>query len=226
MKFILILSLLVAFSTLSDAQSKGKKLTISGTILDVDGTPVMHATILIDGSATEAKSDEDGNYVVKAKTSAQKIAVVSPAGFLEADIDSGGRIDFMYGRATIDPVETPDSDDDILLNTGYGAIKKKYAADAVGFLDVEHSNRRFTTMDQILAQTPGLIYVNGMFVIAGSRTFQGFVPPLYVVDDLPMDYLPSIVPTQVATVTVLKGGSAAIYGTRAFGGVVIITTKL
>lgn len=191
----------------------------------MDGTPVSDAIIVVDNETTNTKSDDNGNYSIKVKRSAQNIGVVAlGVGYLEEKIDSRNRIDFTFGRVAVEPEKETKSEE--IVNTGYSAIRKKYAADAVGFLDVEHSKKKYNSIDQMLLETPGLTLMNGMLIVAGSRTFQGFVPPLYVVDNMPMDYLPSISPSQVATVTVLKGASAAMYGSRAFGGVVLITTKL
>jgi TonB-dependent SusC/RagA subfamily outer membrane receptor len=226
MKLILFISLLCLLPSLAEAQSRNIRFIIEGVILDVNGTPVSNAIILIDGVATEKRSDDSGNYSIKVKQSAKKIAVMAPgAGFLEEEIDGRNRIDFMYDRVVAETPEKSKASDDI-LETGYGKTKKKYIADAVGFLDVEHSKKKYSSIQQILMETPGLTYMNGMLIVAGSRTFQGFVPPLYVVDDIPLSGYPSLSPSQVANVTVLKGGSASIYGSRAYGGVVIIRTRI
>jgi TonB-dependent SusC/RagA subfamily outer membrane receptor len=226
MKPLLFLCLVALFGSLTEAQSQAKKFTVLGTILDADGNPVSNAIILIDGKATKVRSDKDGNFSIAVKSSAKNIGVVAPgAGFLEELIDGRDRIDFMYERVA---AETPEEtkEPDAMLETGYGKIKKTNAADAIGFLDVEHSTRKYSSLQQILMETPGLTFMNGMLVVAGSRTFQGLVPPLFVVDDIPSSGFPSLSPSQVSSVTVLKGSSAAIYGSRAYGGVVIIKTRI
>jgi TonB-dependent SusC/RagA subfamily outer membrane receptor len=228
-KILMILLFLLPGMCISYAQEEFKKLMILGTILDVDGTLVENAIIMIDGKQTKIRSDADGNYSIKVNKSAQKIGIIAfGTGVLEEDIEGRNRIDFMFSRTAAELPEfenNPDPESGA-VNTGYGSIKKKYIAGAVGFLDVEHSKRKYSSLQQILMETPGLIFVNGMFIIAGSSNFQGFVPPLFVVDENPVNELPSLAPSQVSSVTVLKGSSAAIYGTRAFGGAVIITTKI
>lgn len=213
---------------LTYAQEPYKKLTILGTIIDADGTPVENAIIIVDGKQTKTLSDADGNYSIKVEKYAKKIGVIAfGTGILEEDIEGRNRIDFMFSRTAAELPEFKEENvpQDGTVNTGYGSIKKKNIAGAVGFLDVEHSNKKYGSFQQILMETPGLIYVNGMFVVAGSNNFQGFVPPLYVLDDIPIDSDPAISPSQIASVTVLKGSSAAIYGTRAYGGVVLIRTR-
>lgn len=209
------------------SQEPQKKLTISGTVLDVDGTPIEQAVILIDGEETPVKSDEDGNYTIKVKKDASRIGViVMGTGMLEEEIHGRSQIDLAFTRELVEMPEFKEEvvePGDELVNTGYGLIKRKYVAGSVGFLDVEHSKKKYTTIREILLETPGLILLDGYFyLVGGIQNFSGRIPPLFVTDGMPGINL-SV--QEVANVTVLKGSNGSIYGSRAMGGVVIFTRK-
>jgi TonB-dependent SusC/RagA subfamily outer membrane receptor len=72
----------------------------------------------------------------------------------------------------------------------------------------------------------GVQILNGQVVIQGSKDFFGSVPALIVVDGVPMDGIPDISPTVVKSIEVLKGTAAAIYGSRGYGGAILIKTKI
>jgi len=214
-----------------NSQESGKKNKITGTVLDIEGTPVEGALITINGQEIGKATDKDGNYKIKVRNGAETIGVVAlGTGVLEELIAGRTNIDFVFSKESVELAEFPEENEinpsEARVNTGYSSIKHKHIAGAVGFLDVAHSNRKYNSMMQILMETPGLVFENGVFVVAGSRNLYGFVLPLYVLDSLPIDGLPSLDPSQISSVTVLKGASAAIYGSRAYGGVIIITTRI
>jgi TonB-dependent SusC/RagA subfamily outer membrane receptor len=67
---------------------------------------------------------------------------------------------------------------------------------------------------------------NGEVIIQDSKDLFGAVIALIVVDGVSMDALPDISPTVVKSIEVLKGSAAAIYGSRGYGGVIVIKTKV
>jgi len=70
------------------------------------------------------------------------------------------------------------------------------------------------------------VHVDGTsVVIQDSRNIWGTVPALIVLDGVYLDELPDIPPRMVKSIEVLKGSSAAIYGSRGFGGAIVIKTK-
>jgi len=70
------------------------------------------------------------------------------------------------------------------------------------------------------------VRVNGTdIIIPGASYYQEAVPPLLVVDGVTVNTLSGIPPSAVESITVLKSASATIYGTRGYGGAVVVTTK-
>jgi TonB-dependent SusC/RagA subfamily outer membrane receptor len=78
----------------------------------------------------------------------------------------------------------------------------------------------------IQREVSGVRLTGGNLIIQDSQNLYGYIPPLIVVDGVYMDQLPDIPPVSVRSIEVLKGTSAAIYGTRGFGGAIIIKTKM
>jgi TonB-dependent starch-binding outer membrane protein SusC len=77
----------------------------------------------------------------------------------------------------------------------------------------------------MLQEVPGVRVVGTTVIIQGSKDLFGDVPPLFVVDGVYVEDLSDVPPTQVESITVLKGSSAAIYGSRGYGGVIVIKKK-
>ena len=82
-------------------------------------------------------------------------------------------------------------------------------------------------IDLIVNSSPSIIISSGAILIRGASSLNGSSAALIVIDgvDASMSQLSTLSPLNVKSVDILKGGSAAIYGTRGANGVVIITTK-
>jgi TonB-dependent SusC/RagA subfamily outer membrane receptor len=78
----------------------------------------------------------------------------------------------------------------------------------------------------IQREVSGCRISGGSVVIQESKDLFGSIPALIVVDGVYMDDLPEIPPTSVKSIEVLKGTAAAIYGSRGYGGAIIIKTKI
>ena len=201
------------------------KITIFGTVLDLEGTPIENAIILIDNKKTKVLTDEDGNFEIKVKPEAIKIAVVVfGTGMIEEEIAAREQIDFIFQAISPDQQEYKEVnlDNPELVNTGYNKVRREHVVTSIYRLDVAKSNKKYSSLHDILLQTPGLIYRNNQFIISGA----GGGCPIWVVDGIPLAFIPDLSPSQIASVEVLKGTAAAIYGSRGFGGAVIITTRI
>ena len=114
------------------------------------------------------------------------------------------------------------------VNVGYGSVKKKNVVTQVN--SIEGNTKKYASYrniyDMISREVSG-VRVNGRsVVIRGSKDLFGDVPALFVVDGVPTDDVSNISPTDVKSIQVLKGSAAAIYGSRAYGGVILIKTKI
>jgi TonB-dependent SusC/RagA subfamily outer membrane receptor len=236
---IKILMLVVVLALLPESANgqKSKKISVSGTILDVYGMPIPNAIILVDNVMTSSVSDEKGNYTVKVKPEAKVIAASTfGSGIIEEYISGRTHIDFNFkkgasqriGSDQVSDEQQARMDAESYINTGYDAVKKKDKLDHMSSIDLTKKKRTYVTLNEMVEQLSGVRISNGQVIVLESRNMQGFVPALIVVDGSYFENLSSVSyvkPSSVESITVLKGASAAIYGTRAFGGVLLIKTK-
>lgn len=214
-----------------NAQKSNKKITITGTVLDVNNNPISNAIILIDDQKTNSLTDAQGKYKVKVKPTAARISIFTfGSGTFEDSIRGRTQIDFNFsvasGQSAADGQNIKNGDQGV--NTGYGMVKKKNLTTDINKID--GTNKKYASYssiaEMIQREVSGVKIVNGEVVIQDSRDFFGTVPALIVVDGVPVDGMPSIPPTSVKSIEVLKGTSAAIYGSRGYGGAILIKTKI
>ena len=227
--FLILVSAL-CFSSIT-AQKSNKKITITGTVLNSDKEPIANAIIMIDDVKTNLMTDANGKYKVKVKSDASKIGFFTFGhGTFEDSIKGRTQIDVIFGVArgqqTADQNVAPGEQG---VNTGYGLVKKKNLTTDVNTID--GTNKKYATyhsLSELVQREGGAgVRVNGnAVIIQESKDLFGTVYALIIVDGVYMDGLPDIQPAQVKSIEILKGTSAAIYGSRGYGGVIIIKTKV
>jgi hypothetical protein len=227
--FLILLSALTINSL--NAQKNNKKVTITGTVLNSDKEPIVNAIIMIDDVKTESMTDASGKFKIKVKPTASKIGFFTFGhGTFEDSIKGRTQIDIIFGVSRAQQI----TDQDVApgeqgVNTGYGLVKKKNLTTDVNSID--GTNKKYATYHSIseLVQREGGagVRVNGnAVIIQDSKDLFGTVYALIVVDGVYMDGLPDIQPAQVKSIEILKSTAAAMYGSRGYGGAVIIKTKI
>ena len=203
-------------------------VTVSGTVVDENGEPILGAGIVVKGTTNGTTADLDGKFslTVPAGSVIQFISV----GFetVEKTVNVGGDL----GSITM-PTEHTVLDQVVVI--GYGSQKKVDLTGSVAIVDademkkVSHSN--ISTMLEgkvagVQITSDGQPGADPSVRIRGLGSF-GSTAPLYVIDGVPMGTtIRDFSPNDIETIQVLKDASAAaIYGSRAANGVVIITTK-
>lgn len=225
--FLILLSVL-SISSIT-AQKKSTKILITGTVVDASQNPVFNAIVMIDGQNTSSMTDVNGNYKIKVKQTAKMIGVVSFAnGIKEEAIDGRTVINFGYGKSTrqqeADQTIPPGEQS---VNTGYDVQKRSNATSPVKTIDgSDKKYASYSSVYEMITREVSGVRVNGTsIIILGAKDFFGDVSALLVVDGVPVGDFNGISPSTVESITVLKGSSAAIYGTRGYGGAVVVTTK-
>jgi TonB-dependent SusC/RagA subfamily outer membrane receptor len=214
------------FITQLSAQKNNKKITITGTVLDVDNSPIVNAIVIIDGQKTNAITNSLGNYKIRVKPNALRIGIFTFGnGIVEEDI--AGRILINFNFSTLsaqhpDPQIVPDRE---LVNTGYNKVKKKNLTTSISRIDGTNSKRTYATIYDMIQEMPGVVVSGNDIVIQDSKNLWGRIPPLFIVDGVPVDAIDGIPPSTVESIEVLKSTAAAIYGSRGYGGAILITTK-
>ncbi len=227
-KVILLILLSVFCFSILEGQKKRAKITITGTVLNARQYPVANAIIMIDGQNTSSMTDSEGKFKIKVKQDANMIGVVSFAnGMIEEPIDGRMVINFNYGEESItqQKPELPDGEEPV--NVGYDYKKDKDLTTPVNRINgTDDKYRTYNSVYDMITREVSGVRVNGTsIVIQNTSNFFGDVPALLVVDGVPVNDFIDIPPVTVESISVLKGSSAAIYGTRGYGGVVVVTTK-
>jgi TonB-linked SusC/RagA family outer membrane protein len=202
-------------------------LEIKGKITDDKGQPLEGATILVKGTNNGTKSDANGTFFINAEPNS--ILIISYVGFETTEIKIGN-------QATIAVQLKPSiATGEQIVVVGYGSSRKKDLVGSVATVDAKTiNNQTVQNVAQALqgkvaglqitnVGTPGS---NPQVRLRGLGTVTDGSGPLYVVDDVIVTDISFLAPGDIENVSVLKdASSAAIYGVRAAGGVILITTK-
>ncbi len=223
-RYLLLSLLAMSLSNFAFAQR-----TISGTISDgQSGDPLIGANLLVVGTSSGTVTDIDGSYTLEVPEGATEIEI-SYTGYTTQKVTIGASnvLDF-----TLSPGEFLEE----IVVVGYGTKKAKEITSSVASVKAEDFNKGNVNDPAKLLQgkVAGLSIAkpgsdpNGTFEIRlrGLSSVSQNSSPLIIVDGVPGASLQSVDPNDIATIDVLKDGSAAaIYGTRASAGVILITTK-
>jgi TonB-dependent starch-binding outer membrane protein SusC len=214
---------------------------IRGKITDKSGVPVANVSVTVKGSQQGVSTQPDGTFILDVPQGATTL-VVSSVGFGDQEVAIGNSDNL----AII--LDQSEQKLETVVVVAYGSQVKRKVTGAVSTVtSTELENRPFTSVDQMLqGKVPGLQSVspNGQpggaqtIRIRGVSSITGVNDPLFVVDGVPINSgdfsrntntsnaLAGINPNDIESVTVLKDASAAaIYGSRAAAGVILITTK-
>ena len=219
--------------------------SISGTVTDENGVPLPGATVLVEGTSNGVSTDFDGNYSISA--SSGDTLVFSFVGYSNQSVVVGS-------SATVNVSLQPDNALSEVVVTALG-VKRNVKAVGYSITQVDgeelSDNKTTNAINALQGKVAGVV-VNGSamgakgssrVVIRGASSLNGNNQPLYVIDGITInndnlgaagmwggtdygDGVSSINPDDIESVSVLKGGAAAaLYGSRASNGVIIINTK-
>ncbi len=203
------------------------QLNVSGYVSDGQ-VPIPGASIVVKGTSSGTATDFDGNFTLQ-NVATDAILVISSIGFMPMEIE-------LNGRTRIEVVLGEDAQQlDEVVIVGYTSQKKADLTGAVAVVDVENLEKtRVANVSQALqGQVAGVQVTastgapgeNIQIRIRGEGTI-GNNDPLYIVDGIPSRDISFVNQADISSISVLKdAAAAAIYGSRASGGVVVITTK-
>lgn len=221
-----ILQWLILVCVAFPMQALGQKITVTGTVSETNGEPVIGATVMEKGTANGTATDIDGKYTISVDPKAT--LVVSYVGYDTQEIK-------VNGQTAIDiTIKENDQLLDEVVVVGYGTMKKSDMTGAISSVSGKDLAKRATTnpaealqgkIAGVNIQKSGGNAGAGVSVkIRGVKTF-GDNEPLYIIDGFPGD-INAVNPQDIQSLEVLKdGAAAAIYGSVAANGVVLITTK-
>lgn len=219
-------SLFVLLLVCSIGYSQGIRVT-GQVVSDTDSTPMPGVNIIVKGTTNGTNTDFDGNYVID-NVPQGGVLVFSYLGFTTQEITVSSN------TVNVRMVEDAQALAEVVV-IGYGTQAKKEVTGAVNVVSSEtiENLKPVRFEDALQGQSTGVqvlpssgspgsplnIRIRGVSTNGNNR-------PLFVVDgNITEDALTNINPSDIESITVLKDASAAIYGTRAANGVVLITTK-
>ena len=222
---LLLWGILSIFLTSTNAFAQTSKVT--GTIINQrSSTPVPGATITVKNNSRTAISDESGRFAIEAATG--DVLVITSIGFSTQEVKVGS------GDLRVLMQEAENQLENVIV-IGYGTQKKKLVTGANIQVKGADIQKQSTTnaLQALQGQAPGVQITSysgqpgsGLNVIIRGKGTVGNNNPLYVVDGVQTDDINYLNPADIESIDVLKdAASAAIYGSQAANGVILVTTK-
>ncbi|MCU0363188.1 MAG: TonB-dependent receptor plug domain-containing protein, partial [Bacteroidales bacterium] len=160
-----------------------------------------------------------GVYRIRVRKDAAVIGIMTfSMGFMEESIAGRKHIDFRFSRISNQP--PPGNENRIgeeVVDMGYSSVRRRDVTNSVGIFDFKSGKKTYSSVKDMIREIPGI----------NSKVFNmyGRVGPAIVVDGIWGYNINLIQPSMVESIVFLRDGSAAIYGSRGFGGVILIKTK-
>jgi TonB-linked SusC/RagA family outer membrane protein len=243
MKKLLLLVLFFLPALIMLAQNR----TITGKVTNPEGKPVPFATVTVKGTSTAVSADENGNFTIQAASNA--VLVFSAASFQSTEVSVGNRTTVDVSLSTQDALS------EVLVTTALGIRRTDRGlgysvakVDPATLLQKSEPDVLKSLQGKVagvdIRSSQGTPGAATRIQIRGNNSFFGNNQPLFVVDGVPYSNdqvtttsqvtnggayssgIANLDPNDIATLNVLKGSSAAaLYGSRASNGVIVITTK-
>lgn len=219
---IILMGLFVSLSAFA------QKITITGQVKDPSNEGVIGASVVEKGTTNGTMTDTDGKFSLS--VSPKATLTITYIGYRSQEITVKGT-----APLTIVLEENAELLDEIVV-VGYGSVKRKDVTTSVASVSTKDLDERpiISAAAAIQGKAAGVNVIQpngepgaGMVVrIRGNSSINASNDPLYVVDGVPMTEINFLSPNDIESMQILKdASSAAIYGSRASNGVVLITTK-
>jgi TonB-linked SusC/RagA family outer membrane protein len=198
---------------------------ISGKVTEEDGAGLPGVSIVIEGTSIGTVTDVDGKYVL-AVTSDESVLIFSFIGYTTQKVTVGA-------LSVIDIALVADITKlDEIVVVGYGTQKKATLTGAVSLVETKDivRTKNENVLNSLTGKLPGVRIVQKSSAPGAYDTqidIRGMGDPLFVIDGITRDkdYFARMSSQEIESISVLKDGTAAIYGLRAANGVVLVTTK-
>ena len=225
--FLGLMIFLCAFCNLAEAQNS---LVISGVVQDNTGAPISGVSVILKSSRTGVTTDETGKYSLPLPNGQKNGTIVfSYVGFITQSLAVP-----VSGILNVTLVNKTSQLSDVVV-VGYGIQQKVDITGAVNQISSKDIENKpvLNTLQALQGESPNLIIQQSQLDPGSNVTINirgvgtlGNNDPLIVIDGIIGGDLNTINPNDIASVSVLKdAGSAAIYGSRAANGVILVTTK-
>ena len=202
--------------------------TVTGTVKDATGEPMIGVTVLLDGQPA-AITDLDGNFsITNAKPSS--VIKVTYIGYVDQQVTVGN-------KTSLDITLNEDNQQlNEVVVVGYGTMKKSDLTGSISSVNTEQLNAKgaASVMGNLQGSNPGVNITQGSgraggdfnIEIRGKSSINSETTPLFIVDGVMCNDINFLNPQDIERIDVLKDASStAIYGSRATAGVIMVTTR-
>ncbi|WPU94337.1 SusC/RagA family TonB-linked outer membrane protein [Mucilaginibacter sabulilitoris] len=228
---LIIISSGPAFSkSLSDNKTE-PPISITGRVTDSKGGPLPGVSVKVKGAQIGVITDPDGKFTIKVPDT-NAVLVFSFIGFVSTEVPVGDRVNISV------VLKESATDLNEVIVTGYGqSATKRDLTGAISTITAKQIEERhpINLIDALQSQASGVLVTNdsgepgatGSIQIRGGSTFSSAGnAPLFVIDGILSQNADNVNPNDIQSIEVLKdAASAAIYGSQAANGVILITTK-
>lgn len=224
---VVMLSVVLSFCTTAAFAQSG---SVKGQVLDDTGEPIIGANIVEMGTVNGTITDIDGNFTLEVENLKTSVLQVSFIGYnsIEESINGRSDIKITLSSSVVNLGE--------VVAIGYGTQTRREITGSVANVTEENFNKGMSrdASDLLQGKVAGLVITSGsgdvtrssQIQLRGTSTLQNDQGPMIVIDGVPGGDLTTVAPQDIESISVLKdASSAAIYGSRAASGVILITTK-
>ena len=221
-----VMQLILLFAFIAPIGAWAQNIQLTGSVTDAANEAIIGASVVEKGTTNGVITDFDGNFALS--VSPKATIIISYVGYATQEIP-------LNGKKSLKVVLKEDTEmlDEVVV-VGYGTMKKSDMTGAISSVDMDELVKRTTTnpAEALQGKIAGVNIMKaggnagaGVQVkIRGVKTF-GDNQPLYIIDGFPGD-IENVNPQDIQSMEVLKdGAAAAIYGSVAANGVIIVTTK-
>lgn len=214
--------LIFTFLWILSLSAMAQNITVVGNVQDEKGEPIIGATIQLKGSSIGTVTDMEGNFTLRDVPS-NGVLVFSYVGYSTQEVP-------VNNRKTIDVIlkESFEALEEVVV-VGYGTQKKINLTGSVATVTAKELTVApvASTTNALAGRLPGLIAKQERGLPgsdAATLSIRGFGSPLIIVDGIESSFN-NIDASEIESISILKDASAAIYGSRAGNGVILVTTK-
>ncbi|WP_071147522.1 SusC/RagA family TonB-linked outer membrane protein [Bacteroides ihuae] len=216
-------ALLVLFLSLS---AFAQKITVTGQVTDSQNQSIIGGSVLEKGTTNGVITDLDGNFSLSVANGAT--LVISYVGYKPQEVKATAHMKIVLK-------EDNELLDEVVV-IGYGSVKRKDVTTSISSVSTKDLDQRpiISAGQAIQGKAAGISVMqpsgepgSGLSIrVRGTTSYNGSNDPLYVVDGVPMTDINYLSANDIESMQILKdASSAAIYGSRAANGVIMITTK-
>ena len=223
MKYLLLILLTFIFQIVH-AQNPSR-IQIAGSIHDSTGMPLPKVTVVEKGTKNVTTTDDNGNFSISVASERSSL-VFSSVGYNSKEIKVNSQTNLTV------VMEAANTGLGEVVVVGYGSKKRESITGSVATVtakDIDRVHGGSTVSSGLAGKLPGVTFrmPDGRPGASANIQIRNMGTPLYVIDGIQQDegQFNNLAPDDIESITILKDGSAAIYGVRAANGVVVVTTK-